>query len=109
LAKGAIRAGLEVLLAEAGVSAGSIEQFVVAGAFGTYLDLDSACQIGMFPDLPRERFRQVGNAAGTGARHLLLSARLRETAAELARRVEYVELANHPAFTALYAKALVFR
>lgn len=109
LAKGAIRAGLEVLLAEAGIRAESIELFVVAGAFGTYLDLDSACRIGMFPDLPRERFRQVGNAAGTGARHLLLSARLRETAAGLARRVEYVELAGHPAFTALYARALIFR
>lgn len=109
LAKGAIRAGLEVLLAEAGIGAESIASFVVAGAFGTYLDLDSACRIGMFPDLPRERFRQVGNAAGTGARHLLLSARLRNTAAEIARRVEYVELAGHPAFTALYAKALIFR
>ena len=66
LAKGAIRAGVEVLLVEAGIADEDIESFVVAGAFGTYLDLESAVRIGMFPDLPRERFRQAGNAAGTG-------------------------------------------
>ena len=109
LAKGAIRAGVEVLLEEAGKTDADIEEFIVAGAFGTYLDLGSAVRIGMFPDLPRERFRQVGNAAGTGARQLLLSAARRREADRIAQKVEYIELTTHPAFTEEYYKGLIFQ
>jgi len=108
LAKGAIRAGVETLLAVAGVRAEAIERFVVAGAFGTYLDLDSAVRIGLFPALPHSRFQQVGNAAGSGARRLLISTRERELADEISRHVDYIELAGHPAFTSVYVKALAF-
>jgi uncharacterized 2Fe-2S/4Fe-4S cluster protein (DUF4445 family) len=62
----------------------------------------------MFPRLPRERYAQVGNAAGSGARALLLSARQRHLADEISRRVEYVELANYPDFMKIYIKALAF-
>jgi len=79
---------------------------VVAGAFGTYLDVDSAVAIGMFPALPRERFVQVGNAAGMGAKMALVSRRCREVAKEIARRVEYVELTTHPRFVKFYTAAL---
>jgi uncharacterized 2Fe-2S/4Fe-4S cluster protein (DUF4445 family) len=108
LAKGAIRAGIEVLLGEAGIRAGEIDDFVVAGAFGTYLDLRSAVRVGMFPDLPIERYRQVGNAAGAGARTMLVSRRQRALAEEAARRIEYVELTTHPRFTEEYMGALSF-
>jgi uncharacterized 2Fe-2S/4Fe-4S cluster protein (DUF4445 family) len=108
LAKAAIRTGIEILLADAGISASDIQSFIVAGAFGTYLDLESAVRIGMFPDLPRERFRQVGNAAGGGARLLLASTPQRAAADALARRVEYVELANDAGFMDVYVKALAF-
>jgi uncharacterized 2Fe-2S/4Fe-4S cluster protein (DUF4445 family) len=107
LAKAAIRAGTEVLLSEAGLEAEQIEQVVVAGAFGTYLDVGSALAIGMFPTLPQERFVQVGNAAGMGAKMALVSRHCRETAKEIARRVEYVELTAHPRFVKLYAIALM--
>ena len=73
LAKGAIRAGIEILLAEAGIRAEEVDDLIIAGAFGTYLDLGSALRVGMFPRLPLERFHQVGNAAGVGARQMLLS------------------------------------
>jgi uncharacterized 2Fe-2S/4Fe-4S cluster protein (DUF4445 family) len=73
LAKGAIRAGIEVLLKESGVSPHELNEIVIAGAFGTYLDISSAVTIGMLPQLPLHRFRQVGNAAGMGARAVLLS------------------------------------
>jgi uncharacterized 2Fe-2S/4Fe-4S cluster protein (DUF4445 family) len=108
LAKAAIRAGIEVLLARAGIVAADIQSFIVAGAFGTYLDIESAITIGMFPSLPRERFTQVGNAAGSGARALLVSAHQRQLAQEISQRVEYVELANHPDFMKIYVKALAF-
>ncbi len=107
LAKAAIRAGIEVLLTEAGLAAEQIERVVVAGAFGTYLDVGSALTIGMFPPLPRERFVQVGNAAGMGAKMALVSRRCREIAEEIARRVEYVELTTHPRFVEEYTAALM--
>ncbi|HJW91716.1 MAG TPA: ASKHA domain-containing protein, partial [Anaerolineales bacterium] len=108
LAKGAIRAGVEILLDVAGLEAKSLQEFIVAGAFGTYLDLESAIQVGMFPALPRERYRQVGNAAGAGARQLLVSVARRHEAARLARQVEYIELTNHRSFTDAFVKALIF-
>lgn len=107
LAKAAIRAGVEVLLQEAGLTAQDIETFIVAGAFGTYLNLESAVRIGMFPPLPLERFRQVGNAAGTGARQVLLSVAQRGAARALVEKVRYVELTTHPAFVDLYTSALM--
>jgi uncharacterized 2Fe-2S/4Fe-4S cluster protein (DUF4445 family) len=61
----------------------------------------------MFPPLPRERFLQVGNAAGMGAKHVLLSRRSREIVGRIARRVEYVELTTHPQFVKVYTGALM--
>ncbi|MBN2005576.1 MAG: DUF4445 domain-containing protein [Anaerolineae bacterium] len=106
LAKGAIRAGLEVLLREAGLTYRDLESFVVAGAFGTYLDLESAIRVGMFPPLPLTHFRQVGNAAGTGARQMLISKARRQLAETIARKVEYLELTVHPEFMDIYVDAL---
>lgn len=108
LAKSAVRVGIDVLLAECGVTADDIDEFIVAGAFGTYLDLNSAIRIGMFPDLPRERFQQVGNAAGTGARQMLVSAQRRHLAQDLAQRDRYIELTTYPDFTHRYVAALYF-
>lgn len=107
LAKAAIRAGIEVLLSEAGLAADQLERIVVAGAFGTYLDVGSALAVGMFPPLARHRFSQVGNAAGIGAKLALVSRRCRGTAQEIARRMEYVELTTHPRFVEIYAEALM--
>jgi uncharacterized 2Fe-2S/4Fe-4S cluster protein (DUF4445 family) len=108
LAKGAIRAGVEVLLGEASLTHEDLADFVVAGAFGTYLDIQSAVDVGMFPPLPRSRFRQVGNAAGTGARQMLISAERRALVEAIAARVTYVELTTHPAFTDVYMTAIMF-
>ena len=73
LAKSAIRAAVEILLQEAGLHSSDLDSFIVAGAFGTYLDLRSAIRTGMFPALPQEKFHQVGNAAGVGAKQMLIS------------------------------------
>jgi uncharacterized 2Fe-2S/4Fe-4S cluster protein (DUF4445 family) len=107
LAKGAIRAGVDVLLEDAGLEEGQIERVVVAGAFGTYLDVGSALAVGMFPSLPRERFVQVGNAAGMGAKMVLVSRRCRARTEEIACRVEYVELTTHAHFVSAYTAALM--
>jgi uncharacterized 2Fe-2S/4Fe-4S cluster protein (DUF4445 family) len=106
LSKGAMRAGIEILLEQFGLTADDIDEFIIAGAFGTYIDVASAITIGMFPSIPLERFRQVGNAAGIGAKLSLLSSALRAQAATLATRVEYLELTNYPGFTNEFAKAM---
>lgn len=108
LAKGAIRAGIEVLLKEAELSYEEVGEIIVAGAFGTYLDIRSAIGIGMFPDLPYARFRQVGNAAGMGAKQMLISSERRQAAEEISKKVEYLELTTHPDFTDEFLKAMSF-
>jgi uncharacterized 2Fe-2S/4Fe-4S cluster protein (DUF4445 family) len=105
LAKGAIRAGIELLLGARGLSAGDIDRVVVAGAFGTYIDVASAIAIGMLPDLPLDRFAQVGNAAGTGAVLALVSRRKRSEAGRLAAGIDYLELATAPKFARTFAEA----
>jgi uncharacterized 2Fe-2S/4Fe-4S cluster protein (DUF4445 family) len=106
LAKGAIRAGVEVLLDEAGVEIDEVARVVIAGAFGTYLDVASARTIGMFPPLPLDRFDQVGNAAGIGAKLALLSRHCRAVAEEIAQRVEYIELTTDARFASAYMDAM---
>ncbi len=107
LAKGAMRAGVNILLKEAGLGEGDVDEIVVAGAFGTYIDVRSAVAIGMFPPLPTRCFHQVGNAAGMGARMALVSTEQRALAARIARRAEYVELTNVPSFMEEFARAMV--
>lgn len=107
LAKGAMRAGAEVLMQEAGITVQDLDRIVIAGAFGSYIDVRNALRIGMFPLLPPERFEQVGNAAGMGARMALLSARIRKLANEIAARAEYVELTNDPRFVNAFTEAML--
>ncbi len=106
LAKGAIRAGWQALLAHMNLREKDIKKFIVAGAFGTYLRVESAVEIGMFPDLPLETFHQVGNAAGMGAKGLLLNSNFRNRAIKMMERIEYVELNNQPDFMNLYLQSL---
>jgi uncharacterized 2Fe-2S/4Fe-4S cluster protein (DUF4445 family) len=106
LAKGAIRTGIEVLLETTGIHAEEIEEFIIAGAFGTYINIPSAIEIGMFPALPLDKFKQVGNAAGAGARQMLLSIKQRLLAEDIAKRVNYIELSTYPNFTNIFSKSL---
>jgi len=108
LAKGAIRAGVELLLYDAGLSDQDIDEFIIAGAFGTYLDLESAIRVGMFPDLPRQRYKQVGNAAGAGARQMLVSRERRRMAEQVTNGVRYVELTAHQKFTETFVREILF-
>jgi len=98
LAKAAIETGIQVLLANAGISAEDLDCVIVAGAFGSYIDLESAMEIGMLPTLPLERFKQVGNAAGAGAKLALSSLSRRAEAVAIARDTGYLELATDPGF-----------
>jgi uncharacterized 2Fe-2S/4Fe-4S cluster protein (DUF4445 family) len=106
LAKGAIRAGISVLLKSAGIEAADVDKVILAGAFGTYIDVRNAVDIGMLPPLPLDRFSQVGNAAGAGARMALVSQAQREKAAEIAQMVDYIELTIYPGFSDEFMRAM---
>jgi uncharacterized 2Fe-2S/4Fe-4S cluster protein (DUF4445 family) len=105
LAKAAIRTGIQVLLETSGCSEAGIKQVIIAGAFGTYIDVASAVTIGMLPPLPLNRFRQVGNAAGMGAKLALISLKSRAKAQAVASRVSYIELASTPSFQPTFMQA----
>ena len=105
LAKSAIRTGIQVLLDTGGYSEDEISQVTIAGAFGTYIDVSSAITIGMLPAIPLNRFQQVGNAAGMGAKMALISLSKRADGAAVASRVRYIELASAPNFTQTFVQA----
>jgi uncharacterized 2Fe-2S/4Fe-4S cluster protein (DUF4445 family) len=105
LAKAAIRAGIQVLLEANGCSENEIKQVLIAGAFGTYIDVASAVTIGMMPSLPLNLFRQVGNAAGMGAKLALISRSKRTEAQTIASRVKYIELGSAPNFDQTFIQA----
>jgi len=105
LAKAAIRVGIQALVEAEGLTEDDLEKVIIAGAFGTFIDVKSAIIIGMLPDLPLERFMQVGNAAGTGARLALISQKERQQAEKIARQDGYIELAKIPNFSRKFALA----
>lgn len=105
LAKAAIRAGIQILLEATGTTEEKLEQVIIAGAFGTYINLTSAISIGMLPSLPLKRFSQVGNAAGMGAKIALISKSKRAEAQALCSHVKYIELATSPNFNKIFIQA----
>jgi uncharacterized 2Fe-2S/4Fe-4S cluster protein (DUF4445 family) len=108
LAKGAIFAGYEILKAVLGVKDEDVTEVLLAGAFGNYIRREQAKRIGLLPDLPTEKIKFIGNAAGTGAKMVLLSRELREEACEISRRTEYIELAVRTDFHKIFAEAMFF-
>ena len=109
LAKAAIRTGIELLLRDRDLHEDDIELVVIAGAFGSYIDVGSAIAIGLLPLLPLDRFKQVGNAAGAGVRQILASRQTRARGRELAERCHYVELSTRGDFQKTFLHNIGFK
>ena len=105
LAKAAIRSGIQALLEAQGCPEDKIRKVIVAGAFGSYIDVSSAVTIGMLPALPSDCFHQAGNAAGMGAKLALISLSQRSEAQAIASRIKYIELASAPDFNQTFIQA----
>lgn len=103
-AKGAIAAGVELMVKEMGIGLEDINQVYLAGAFGTYMDPKSACRIGLLPPALSGKITEAGNTAGSGAKRLLLDTGVLERSQTLVRRIEHLELASHPDFRRTFAK-----
>ena len=109
MAKGAICAGIRLMAEHLGHSVADIRRVLLAGAFGSYLDPDSACRIGLLPEELRGRITAVGNAAGSGARLLACDRKELDMCQELTKRIGFLELASLPEFSGTFARAMTFR
>jgi uncharacterized 2Fe-2S/4Fe-4S cluster protein (DUF4445 family) len=108
LAKGAVRAGIETLLAHYRHDLASIKRLSVAGGFGYRLNLMNAARLGLFPRALLAVATSVGNTAIEGASAALLSAQARQAMIDLAKRCDYIELATSQGFTDHLMDALAF-
>lgn len=106
LAKGAFYAGTQILMEHLSVPA--LEKVLLAGAFGSYLDPESALTIGLFPHCDPEQVFAVGNAAGYGALMALLNRGKREEALQVARDVRYIELTAEKSFQERFIEGTCF-
>jgi uncharacterized 2Fe-2S/4Fe-4S cluster protein (DUF4445 family) len=105
-AKAAIYAGISLLLKETGFTLDDIENVYIAGGFGNYLNVGKAILIGMLPDIPREKYRFLGNTSIAGAYLCLLSERMRKEAEEVAKKMTNIELSVSRNFMDEYLSAL---
>jgi uncharacterized 2Fe-2S/4Fe-4S cluster protein (DUF4445 family) len=108
LAKGAVRAGIDVLLARNGLDPGEVDRALIAGSFGYHLTERSLIDIGMIPPEFDGKVIYVGNTARTGAEALLTNAVCRERLRSQVTKVEAVELANDKGFTKIFVGAMAF-
>jgi uncharacterized 2Fe-2S/4Fe-4S cluster protein (DUF4445 family) len=107
-AKASIATGWRILLEDAGLEVGDLQQVLLAGSFGSYLSPASAIRIGLVPKLPVLRVVSAGNVAGEGAKMALLSLRERAGAMALLDEVEYVELSDRADFNDRFVDQLAF-
>ncbi|MDO5135832.1 MAG: ASKHA domain-containing protein [Eubacteriales bacterium] len=108
LAKGAIRSGMDALLAKAQLTVEDLDQVMIAGQFGQYLPEESLLGVGVLPQEVRGRLTYVGNSSKTGAYMALLSQKARAEMEELALRMEYMELAESENYERLFARSTIF-
>jgi uncharacterized 2Fe-2S/4Fe-4S cluster protein (DUF4445 family) len=108
MAKGAMAAGVRVLMETYGIQAQDIKEVLLAGAFGNYLNPHSACVIGLIPPELESKIKMIGNAAGTGAKLALLSASEFRRAKDIAEVVKLVELGSYPRFNSIFGECTYF-
>lgn len=109
LAKGALNAAMELLVKEAGIAGDQVEEILLAGAFGNFLDEDQALEIGLFPEWARGKILPVGNAAGEGAKVALLSREKREEAVQISKHIGFLELAGTKHFSDAFINGILFK
>jgi uncharacterized 2Fe-2S/4Fe-4S cluster protein (DUF4445 family) len=105
-AKAAIYAGYQMLAQSVGVNLADVEQILIGGSFGQYINVEKAIEIGLLPDLPWDRFNFLGNTAARGAYMALLKNQARDDISQIARKLTYLELAADNAFTDQFMAAM---
>ncbi len=109
LATGAIRAGIVILMRQAGLEPRDLQQVLIGGGFGNFIRRSNAQRIGLLPhEIEHRRIRYMGNTSLAGARLAALSRQARRQAEELARRTEHVDLSKDPAFRDVFGDSMIF-
>jgi uncharacterized 2Fe-2S/4Fe-4S cluster protein (DUF4445 family) len=107
-AKGSIATGIKVLMDILGIATADLDEVLLGGSFGSYLNPESAKIIGLVPPVDVDKIIAVGNSAGEGAKIALLSYRERQVAFELSSRIEYIELSGRTDFNDSFVSVLGF-
>lgn len=105
-AKGAMYSGCMTLLEEVGLSIHDIDRIIMAGGFGSYIDLEKAMTIGLLPEIDPERVMFIGNGSLMGARMSSLTNRIRKDVVEVTKKMTNFELSETSSFMDKYIAAL---
>jgi uncharacterized 2Fe-2S/4Fe-4S cluster protein (DUF4445 family) len=105
-AKAAIYAGFTVLAEQVGMTLADVQQMLIGGSFGKYINVEKAVQIGLLPDMPWDKFKFLGNTSIKGAYLALLDSQQRERVSDIARRMTYIELSADNTFYEAFTSAL---
>lgn len=108
LAKGAISAGIQLLCRHFGITTDDIDQVILAGAFGSYMDPASACRIGLLPQVLSDRVIAGGNLALSGAKMLALDRGQLPLTQTIVAQTHHLNLSEDPAFPKTFAKSMEF-
>ncbi len=108
LAKAAIAAGISVLLSKISLSLSDLDEILLAGAFGSYIEPKAALRLGLLPPVPVEKIRFVGNTALTGSKMMLLSEEMKREADKIPTVCRYIELFHEKNFIDLFVDNLSF-
>lgn len=108
MAKGAIAAGIHLLCAHLGITADDIQKVILAGAFGSCLNPESACRMELLPRELSGKITAAGNLAGVGSKMLAMNQSQLSLTQELLLRIEFIELADLPTFQKTFAKCMSF-
>lgn len=108
MAKGAIAAGIHLMCAKLAISPAEIHHMILAGAFGSYMNPESACRIGLLPQELQGKISAGGNLAGAGSKMTAVNKEQLSLAQHLLSRIEFLELADLPAFQKTFARCMGF-
>ena len=104
-AKGAIFSAIDTLLKSVDMTVDGIDDVYVAGGIGSGINMGNAVNIGMFPDVPLEKFHYIGNSSLTGAYAMVMSDEANAKTAEVASNMTYLELSTHPGYMDAFVAA----
>lgn len=108
MAKGAMAAGIALMAEHLGIGLQDIHRVYLAGAFGAFMNPESACRIGLLPAELKGKTKAVGNAAGSGAKLLACHTAQLDHAQQLVSQIEFIELATVPGFQRYFGKNMRF-
>ncbi len=105
-AKAAVFAGITTLINAVGLSISDIQEMLIAGGFGRYLELDKAIVLGLLPEIAPDKAKYIGNGSLLGCRLMLLSRDMRDNAHQISKKMTYLELSRDASFMDHYVSAL---